>query len=102
MDRILKASDSDLIPTLRLLQVWRYPRGDLHAWILVLDRFDTILAEIVESYDLSKIQTKDFSPETKELLLEVLRVLKLLLENSTNRKLFASYDVRIVQGFADH
>ena len=60
-----------------------------------MDRFDAILAETIESYELSKLQANDFTPKTKELLVEVLRVLKLLLENSTNRKLFASYDVSV-------
>lgn len=90
---ILQASDQDLVLVLRRFQVWRYPRGDLHAWIPVLDRFDAILAETTDSYDLSRLQTNAFTPKTKELLLEVLRVIKLLLESCTNRKLFASYDV---------
>jgi E3 ubiquitin-protein ligase HUWE1 len=78
---------------LRLLDVWRYPRGDLHSWIPALDRFDTLLAEVIESYEIHKLQTNDFTPKTKELVLEVLRMQRLLLEHCTNRKLFASYDV---------
>lgn len=93
VDRILQASDQELVPVLGEFQIWRYPRGDLHAWIPILDRFDAILGETVESYELSKLQANDFTPKTKEILLEILRVQKLLLENCTNRKLFASYDV---------
>ena len=98
-DRIFKASDQDLVPTLREFQTWRYPRGDLHAWIAVLDRFDAILAKIITSYDLAKLQTDELTSETKELLLEVLRVQRLLLENCNNRKLFASYDVSLTESF---
>jgi len=93
VDRIGQAPEGELVAVLRQVQIWRYPRGDLHAWISVLDRFDAILAEIIESYHLFKLQANTFTPQTKELLLEVLRVLKLLMENCTNRKLFASYDV---------
>ncbi|KAK8853332.1 hypothetical protein IAR55_004036 [Kwoniella newhampshirensis] len=92
IERISAASDQDLVHVLQQFQSWRYPRGDLHAWIPVLDRSDSILEDIIKSYDLTKLQVNDFTPKTKELLLEVLRVQKLLLENCTNRKLFASYD----------
>lgn len=50
---------------------------------------------IIQEYNVDKLQLKPFSPETKELLSEILRFERLLLENSTNRKTFSSYDVRI-------
>lgn len=74
-------------------RIWRYPRGDLHGWIPIIDRFDDILAQAIKEYGLTQIQTNDFTPKTKELILQVLRVEKILFENCTNRKLFASYDV---------
>ena len=93
IEQISKASEDDLPAVLSSFRIWRYPRGDLHGWIPVLDHFDTILEGVVTSYDLDKIQINDFTPKTKELLLDILRVHKLLLENCTSRKLFASYDV---------
>ena len=93
IEQISKASEDDLPAVLSSFRIWRYPRGDLHGWVPVLDHFDTILEGIITSYDLDKIQTNDFTPKTKELLLDILRVHKLLLENCTSRKLFASYDV---------
>ncbi|WWD19760.1 hypothetical protein CI109_104224 [Kwoniella shandongensis] len=92
VERILAASDQELVNVLQPFQSWKYARGDLHAWIPVLDRFDSFLEDTIKSYDLTKLQINDFTPKTKELLLEVLRVQRLLLENCTNRKLFASYD----------
>ena len=59
----------------------------------MLNKFDAILEEVVDSYELSKLQQNDFTPNTKETLLQVLRFLRLLLENCTQRKLFSSYDV---------
>ena len=78
---------------LKRLNHWRYPRSDLNVWAAVLDRFDAALAEITDEYELSKLQMKAFTPETKELVMEILRVERMLLENCTNRKLFSSYDV---------
>jgi len=95
IDRISNASEQDLPVILAGFQPWRYARGDLHAWVPVLDRFDAILADIISSYDLSKVQVNEFTPKTKELVLDILRVQRLLLENCTSRKLFASYDVSV-------
>ncbi|KAK4689594.1 E3 ubiquitin-protein ligase HUWE1, partial [Tremellales sp. Uapishka_1] len=92
VNSILSAPDIEIVDALKSFQYWRYPRGDLYVWIPVLDRFDQILADLIASYDLSKIQTNDFTPLDKEMILEILRVQKLLLENCTNRKSFASYD----------
>jgi E3 ubiquitin-protein ligase HUWE1 len=80
---------------LQTIPVWRYARGDLHLWISALDRFDDILDATITSYDLKSIQTNDFTPKTKEMLLEILRVQRMLLENCNNRKAFASYDVSV-------
>ncbi|ODN73426.1 hypothetical protein L202_07951 [Cryptococcus amylolentus CBS 6039] len=92
INKISSASDEEIAEVLEQFQAWRYPRGDLHTWVLVLDRFDEILAGVIQNYDLTKLQLNDFTPKTKKLLLEVLRVQRLLLENCTNRKLFNSYD----------
>ncbi|EGC43241.1 DNA binding protein [Histoplasma capsulatum var. duboisii H88] len=40
---------------------WPFPRGDLYHWIVVLNRFDTILQQVIEKYDLHLgPQTKPF------------------------------------------
>jgi len=57
---------------------------------------------IIDEYNIDKLQLKPFSSETKELLSEILRFERLLLENSTNRKTFSSYDVRINLLFIEH
>ncbi|KAL5365688.1 hypothetical protein BJX96DRAFT_18474 [Aspergillus floccosus] len=44
------------------LRIWPFPRGDLYHWINVLNRFDEILAVVIEKYDLNNgPQTKPFS-----------------------------------------
>ena len=75
---------------------WAWPRTDLQHWIVPLNRFDRILEDVVQDYDLTSMlhaQINAFTPRTRTLLLAILAFEKLLLENSTNRKIFASFDV---------
>lgn len=75
---------------------WTWPRTDLQHWIVPLNRFDAILEGVVNDYDLSSMehcQTNAFTPRTKQLVAAILAFEKVLLENSTNRKIFASFDV---------
>jgi E3 ubiquitin-protein ligase HUWE1 len=90
---LTNAPDDTLVDVLATFQVWRYPKGDLHGWIAILDRFDDLLEKAITEYGVAQIQANDFTPKTKQLILEMLRVEKILLENCTNRKLFLSYDV---------
>lgn len=76
---------------------WRFPRGDLHCWVTVLDRFDGLLATLcaayqVDSPDATGVQSRPFSGEDQRLILEILRFERILLDNSTSRKIYASYD----------
>lgn len=78
-------------------QGWQWPRTDLQHWIHPLNRFDEILETVIRDYDLADMmhaQTNDFTPRTKELVKSVLAFQKVLLENSTNRKIFSGFDVR--------
>jgi len=99
IDRIQRVAQDEL-PSLLDPVVkagWTWPRTDLQHWIYPLNRFDEVLEQIIRDYDLSDMQhcqTNNFTPRTKELLLSVLGFQKLLLENSTNRKIFNGFDVR--------
>jgi len=83
------------------IETWKWPRSDLHWWIKVLNKFDAVLEEIIRDYDVDKLQVNEFTPLTKKTLCSILAFERLLLENSTNRKLFNSYDVRTPH-FATH
>lgn len=65
----------------------------MHHWIPVLDKFDAIYEAKIEQYKVDTVQTEEFSENDKQLLLEILRVEKLVMDNATSRKIFASYDV---------
>ena len=93
---------------------WPFPRGDLYHWIPILDRFDTVLQQICEEYELNKgPQTKlfgitflkkyvsqddalklsdhGFSNEgDRELTESILSFTCLLLEKCGNRSLYSS------------
>ena len=90
---ILRTPTDDLPEVLAPIEAWRWPRSDLHSWIKVLNKFDTALEDIIRDYDVDKLQVREFTPPTKEVICHILAFERLLLENSTNRKLFNSYDV---------
>ncbi|KAF9447492.1 hypothetical protein P691DRAFT_776106 [Macrolepiota fuliginosa MF-IS2] len=90
--RVLNAPDEQLVHILSSIESWKWPRSDLNAWIKVLNKFDTVLEDIINQYELDKVQLVTFPSQTKALVSEVLRFQRLLLENSTNRKTFSSYD----------
>ncbi|KAJ7647304.1 hypothetical protein FB45DRAFT_975025 [Roridomyces roridus] len=90
--RLLNTPNDDLSQVLSDIEAWKWPRSDLNAWIKVLNKFDAILEEIIRDYEVDKLQVNVFTPATKATLCEILRFERLLLENSTNRKMFNSYD----------
>lgn len=98
--RITDAPDQDLVAVLHPVQIWKFARGDMHAWVPVTKRFIEILTRMRDSYSFgagsskpSKLQLNDFTPKDKELIREILRFIRLLMENCTNRKLFDGYEV---------
>jgi E3 ubiquitin-protein ligase HUWE1 len=92
----LNTPNDDLPQVLGKIDSWKWPRSDLNAWIKVLNKFDAILEEVIRDYDVDNLQLTVFTPVTKKTLCEILRFERLLLENSTNRKMFNSYDVSLL------
>jgi E3 ubiquitin-protein ligase HUWE1 len=95
INKLLNTPQDNLTATLEEIDSWKWQRSDLNAWIKVLNKFDAILEEVIREYDIDKLQIRDFSPSTKKLISEILRFERLLLENSTNRKMYNSYDVSV-------
>lgn len=90
--KLVNTPNDDLADVLADIDSWKWPRSDLNAWTKVLDKFDVILEEAIRDYDVDKLQINVFTPETKKTISHILRFERLLLENSTNRKTFNSYD----------
>lgn len=93
INKLSDTPNEDLHEVLGQIDSWKWPRSDLNAWIKVLNKFDAILEEVIQDYDIDKLQVNVFTPMTKKTVSEILRFERLLLENSTNRKTYASYDV---------
>jgi E3 ubiquitin-protein ligase HUWE1 len=99
INKLLDTPDEEISKTLGEIDVWKWPRSDLNAWIKVLNKFDAILADIIQEYEVDSLKLRQLSPEAKTKVSEILRFERLLLENSTNRKMFNSYDVRYCATF---
>lgn len=95
INKLCNTPADDLASFIGGISEWKWPRSDLGNWIKVLNKFDAILQDIIRDYDVDKLQVNPFTPQTKATVLEILRFKRLLLENSTGRKLYASYDVSV-------
>ena len=95
IQKLMSTTNEHLAHVLSEIDVWTWARSDLNAWIKVLNRFDSILEDIIRAYDIDNLQNNSLNPADKAIVMEILRVERLLLENSTNRKMFCSYDVRL-------
>ncbi|KAJ3176473.1 hypothetical protein HK101_010430 [Irineochytrium annulatum] len=71
---------------------WSLPKSDFFHWIPVLNRFDAIMESVVDTHEMKVFQKKPMEPKTKELLLAVLKISKVLWENCTSRGLYSSYE----------
>lgn len=98
-------------------RIWHFPRGDLYHWINVLNRFDEVLAAVIETYSLNAgPQTKPFGRDfllssfaseaedanaklnvlgygdegDRELVESILDFSRLLMEKCGNRSLYSS------------
>jgi E3 ubiquitin-protein ligase HUWE1 len=91
--KLLNTPNDDLSEVIAQIDTWKWPRSDLNAWTKVLNKFDAILEEVIRDYDVDDLHLNVFTPATKKTICEILRFERLLLENSTNRKMFNSYDV---------
>ncbi|KAG2231174.1 hypothetical protein INT48_002955 [Thamnidium elegans] len=74
-------AESEIPNIVRELDGWPYARGDLFHWATVLDRFDSILERICNEYNLKEIQTKNFTAETKLVILSIIDLSRILFEN---------------------
>lgn len=90
---LLTIPKNELAAFIQAIPHWSWPRSELHVWFSVLDRFDEIMESLISDYDADNLQVKPFSESDKALLFQILRFERMLLDNSTNRKLFNSYDV---------
>jgi len=93
IDLFASCPDKDLAFHLSAFASWDYPKGDLHQWILPLNRFDDILEKAVKNHGFReslKIQQTPFPPDLKECLCHIMRVTTLLFGNCSYRTIYGS------------
>ncbi|RKF62863.1 E3 ubiquitin-protein ligase ptr1 [Erysiphe neolycopersici] len=87
---------------------WPFPRGDLHHWIPLLNRFDTILEQFCKIYKLDegpqlvefenlllnaeqlKLDNEPHQEADRELIESILNFSRMLIQNCGNRTVYAS------------
>ncbi|KAF9096459.1 hypothetical protein BGX23_011187 [Mortierella sp. AD031] len=89
---LAECPEAEVIKILEVIPEWSWPRSDIFLWVAVLNRFDDILDTVCKTYDMKKPHPKAFSEMDRRLTLEILHFSRLLLENCTNRNLYASYE----------
>ncbi|TIC61802.1 hypothetical protein E3Q03_02533 [Wallemia mellicola] len=101
LDKIEKSKEEDMALYLEEFGEWKWPKGDLYAYVALLNRLDGVLAKITAEFNLRGtpangsfygVQEKPFDAYTKRLLNAILRFLKLLIDNCSNRKIFNSVE----------
>ncbi|KAF9118932.1 hypothetical protein BGW39_000739, partial [Mortierella sp. 14UC] len=89
---LAECPESEISQLIEEVPEWNWPRGDIFLWVAVLNRFDDILDSLCKTHDMKKPQPKPFSESDRRLTLAILYFSRLLLENCTNRNLYASYE----------
>ncbi|KNE60235.1 hypothetical protein AMAG_05647 [Allomyces macrogynus ATCC 38327] len=92
IDQLLSCPEDAIADLVNAISDWSFPRGDLYQWTGVLNRFDTLLADLIKEGDFAHMNPVPLAPERRHLLLAILRWTRLLLENCSNRTLYASHE----------
>ncbi|KAH0671499.1 hypothetical protein KY290_026845 [Solanum tuberosum] len=75
--------------------VWEFDKGDFYHWVDLFNHFDTFFEKYIKSR--KDLQFDDhfleFDPQfPREAVLQVLRVIRIILENCTNKHFYSSYE----------
>jgi hypothetical protein len=74
---------------------WIWPKTDLYHWVKVLNRMDFAYDLIVKKYHLP-VQSQSLEKEDIQLLIANLSLTRVLWDNATNRTLYNSYEVPMI------
>lgn len=81
-----------LVACLGGVEEWRFGKTDLFYWVEALDRMDALLGDMVEKYRLRDLQSREMSGEDRDVAKAILRFQKMLVENSSNKSIYNSFD----------
>nr|XP_011461878.1 PREDICTED: E3 ubiquitin-protein ligase UPL1 isoform X1 [Fragaria vesca subsp. vesca] len=75
--------------------VWEYDKGDFHHWVDLFNHFDSFFEKHIKSRKDLQVEDNFLDsdpPFPREALLQVLRVIRIILENCTNKHFYSSYE----------
>lgn len=72
-------------------------QGDFYHWVDLFNHFDTFFEKYIKTrkdlqFDDQFLESE--APFPREAVLQVLRVIRIILENCTNKHFYSSYEVR--------
>ncbi|KAJ0936419.1 hypothetical protein HanRHA438_Chr03g0130841 [Helianthus annuus] len=75
---------------------WDFDKGDFHHWVDLFNHFDSFFEKYIKSRKDLQLED-DFlesdPPFPRESVLQILRVVRIILDNSTNKHFYSSYEV---------
>ncbi|XP_058209928.1 E3 ubiquitin-protein ligase UPL1-like isoform X2 [Rhododendron vialii] len=75
--------------------VWEFEKGDFHHWVDLFNHFNTFFEKYVKTRKDLHVEDSFLEsdpPFPREAVLQILRVIRIILENCTNKHLYSSYE----------
>ncbi|KAJ8754891.1 hypothetical protein K2173_015403 [Erythroxylum novogranatense] len=75
--------------------VWEFDKGDFHHWVDLFNHFDSFFEKHIKPRKDLQVEDNFLEsdpPFPKEAVLQILRVIRIILENCTNKHFYSSYE----------
>ncbi|CAK7324495.1 unnamed protein product [Dovyalis caffra] len=75
--------------------VWEFDKGDFHHWVDLFNHFDSYFEKHIKSRKDLQVEDNFLEsdpPFPREAVLQILRVIRIILENCTNKHFYSSYE----------
>ncbi|CAA2959517.1 E3 ubiquitin- ligase UPL1 isoform X1 [Olea europaea subsp. europaea] len=75
--------------------VWEFDKGDFHHWVDLFNHFDTFFEKYIKSrkdLQLEDNLLESDPPFPRDSVLQILRVIRIILENCSNKHFYSSYE----------
>ena len=85
-----------IIPDRVIYMSFFYMQGDFHHWVDLFNHFDSFFEKHIKSRKDLQVEDNFLGsdpPFPREAVLQILRVIRIILENCTNKHFYSSYEV---------
>uniref|UniRef100_A0A2P2M8T8 HECT-type E3 ubiquitin transferase n=1 Tax=Rhizophora mucronata TaxID=61149 RepID=A0A2P2M8T8_RHIMU len=75
--------------------VWEFEKGDFHHWVDLFNHFDSFFEKHIKPRKDLQVEDNFLEsdpPFPREAVLQILRVIRIILENCTNKQFYSSYE----------